>query len=822
MAGFQDANKKRKEEIMKLLKQQQQLQEYQNSKDNWLKTANKVRSNAGNIGKALSKSNNTTISNIGNKLYSGTGQRLLDQGKANALNGMKTGVNALKTKLGIGTGTAATTGATTAGTGATLGGASTAAGTSATASGVGAGLSAGAGTAAGTAGTTAATTAGASAASAGAGAGAAAGSGAATGAAAGASAIPVAGWIAAAAILAGNAIKSFNDKKKIKAMQASAQEAQKGQQAALGAKANAMQNLEQQKAELDAFKAEKQKEDALKAQTTNEILQAVTGNQSQHDSKPVNDVSDFAEINNPIETETPVNEPSVASSENNIDYAGMLDNIVSAASGEGTSKQPNGQFTGGAAYLAPAFNKGKLDTDVVKNPENLPWEQRKDIPIVKELTPEENARLEARKMMMQGRKQEDLLETQTQTSKPVVRENPFAPLPAKKDFNEAQFEIIEPPTYEQIRAEALPPVPKSNPIKGETIEQKVNNAVASKNQSVEQTQPTEQAQPTTRTQEQVVEEKPFTPDGSKESVIADILNKIKTGYKENRETGFKPENLLKQEGKSGWTKFGEAVGTSGRVLSNPYTQGLIAATIVGARNNDWGEGLEYGLNWAQNKAKSDYYQKQLTGKDIAGVLGGYDADDYKSQWYGKNAQSAIDKRNQDMALDLIKTEADLKNKESQISDREADNARADKQLELQYRNAELNDQKFLLDNAKFAETQRANQAREKLQALRIEQIKQRNSGSMSGELNIIKARLKEQKEVLETLPVDTPEQIEFKNQQLLLLEGRYQAELNDLVERYRKQSVDTVNTVDTADNFDNAMDYALFGQPQVPDYVPTI
>lgn len=839
MAGFQDPNQKRKEEIMKLLKQQQQLEEYQKSKSDILNSANKVRKNIGSLGKTLSKSNNATLSNIGNKMYDYSGQRLLDQSKQNALNTAKQGFNSLKTKLGFGgsagasagavnsagAGTAGnvigsqfanpalssaltsatTTGASSAGTGSALGGAIASQAPSAAAT-TGAGLSAGAGA-------TAAGSAASGAAASGAAAGATAGSGAAAGAAGAASTIPVAGWIAAAAILAANAFKSINDKKKIKAMQLSAQEAQKGQQEALTAKSNAMQNLEQQKEELNAIKDEKTKEDALKAQTTNEILQAVTGNQIQHDSMPVNKSLSSTDINTPTEQQTLDNELPV-SSDNGIDIAGMINSAL--------SQNNEGEMTGGAAYLAPAFNEGKLDTETPTNPSYLPWEQRKDIPMLKPLTPEEEGVWQAREKMKFARKQEDALSKQNtsfapqQTSNQTNRENPFA-LPQKKEFDESQFEIIEPPSFVPINQNSSSTAPSTQNL---SIEQKVNEALAkTETPNVQATTPLVEE----KTEQPVETETPFVPDGSKESVIADILNKIKAGYKENRENGFKPENLLKDENKTGWTKFGEALGTTGRVLSNPYTQGLIAGTVAGVRNHDFGDGLEYGVNWAKNKAMSDYYQKQLTGKDVAGVLGGYGADDYKAQYYGLNANSAIAKRNYDMLGNAKKTDAYTKNIDSQIEHRNKNSDREDAKLAIQLHNSELADNKFLLELDKFAETKRSNSANEELKRLRIEQTNARKSGSMSGEINIVKARFKEQKALLDNLlPASTEEEIAYKNQQLMSIHSEYQRSLREIEEHYKYQQPQYANTVATLDEFDDMSNDTLLDDPELPDYIPTI
>lgn len=82
--------------------------------------------------------------------------------------------------------------------------------------------------------------------------------------------------------------------------------------------------------------------------------------------------------------------------------------------------------------------------------------------------------------------------------------------------------------------------------------------------------------------------------------------------------------------KSIMAKLGEMAGTTTRLASNPYIQALIAGGIYKATGGDTGESLKYGVDWAQNKAKSDYYAKALGLQP--GVLGGvYGADDYNAQ-----------------------------------------------------------------------------------------------------------------------------------------------------------------------------------------------
>ena len=82
--------------------------------------------------------------------------------------------------------------------------------------------------------------------------------------------------------------------------------------------------------------------------------------------------------------------------------------------------------------------------------------------------------------------------------------------------------------------------------------------------------------------------------------------------------------------KSIMARLGEMAGTTTRLASNPYVQALIAGGIYKATGGDTGESIKYGVDWAQNKAKSDYYAKALGQQP--GVLGGvYGADDYNAQ-----------------------------------------------------------------------------------------------------------------------------------------------------------------------------------------------
>lgn len=133
----------------------------------------------------------------------------------------------------------------------------------------------------------------------------------------------------------------------------------------------------------------------------------------------------------------------------------------------------------------------------------------------------------------------------------------------------------------------------------------------------------------------------------KEQIISGMMDKIRgglnnfsEGYKDNAYTSFSEGDLAKgimtgaaanAEPKTFMNRLGEAVGTGSRVISNPGFQGLVAGAIKGANTGDWGTGLEYGVNWAANKAKSDNYYKRINpDAERTPIFSNYDADDFKA------------------------------------------------------------------------------------------------------------------------------------------------------------------------------------------------
>ena len=133
----------------------------------------------------------------------------------------------------------------------------------------------------------------------------------------------------------------------------------------------------------------------------------------------------------------------------------------------------------------------------------------------------------------------------------------------------------------------------------------------------------------------------------KEQIVSGMMDKIRgglnnfsEGYKDNAYTSFSEGDLAKgimtgaaanAEPKTFMNRLGEAVGTGSRVISNPGFQGLVAGAIKGANTGDWGTGLEYGVNWAANKAKSDNYYKRINpDAERTPIFSNYDANDYKA------------------------------------------------------------------------------------------------------------------------------------------------------------------------------------------------
>jgi len=104
------------------------------------------------------------------------------------------------------------------------------------------------------------------------------------------------------------------------------------------------------------------------------------------------------------------------------------------------------------------------------------------------------------------------------------------------------------------------------------------------------------------------------------------------GYQENRNTGFKPENLQRDDNKSKMNRIGEVFGTIGRVAQNPAVQAALATGISAAMGNPFA--LAQGYKFGNRRAMSNVYENALKNQGIdvpnAGLFGDYDSRDFNA------------------------------------------------------------------------------------------------------------------------------------------------------------------------------------------------
>lgn len=115
--------------------------------------------------------------------------------------------------------------------------------------------------------------------------------------------------------------------------------------------------------------------------------------------------------------------------------------------------------------------------------------------------------------------------------------------------------------------------------------------------------------------------------------LGGALGGFAEGYRENRNNGFNPDNLVNRKMADGSDKTilnraGEALGTLNRLATNPLVQGGLAGLAYGIDKGDALYGLGKGVEWAGNKAKSNMYAKELGQRPT--ILGNISADDYKA------------------------------------------------------------------------------------------------------------------------------------------------------------------------------------------------
>lgn len=246
--------------------------------------------------------------------------------------------------------------------------------------------------------------------------------------------------------------------------------------------------------------------------------------------------------------------------------------------------------------------------------------------------------------------------------------NPNKPVSESTNVSDNQelidsiFEEYQNPTSNDTESENQV---KNVPVE-QTIPQQDNSALVSElmgnftggaapiqNESIPQDTQTQQIPRFVTGENSVMQDIPHeqTQPVQQDSTAKNIFNEFLNGYKENRSTPLRAENL-KRTDKSGWNRLGEAVGTTGRVLSKPVVQGALAGTVYGAYHQNPLLGLGYGVKWAQNKAKSDMYNKMINGDNAVNPIIGADlgAQDYNTKISADNQIKRTDIE-QDKALE---------------------------------------------------------------------------------------------------------------------------------------------------------------------------
>lgn len=174
--------------------------------------------------------------------------------------------------------------------------------------------------------------------------------------------------------------------------------------------------------------------------------------------------------------------------------------------------------------------------------------------------------------------------------------------------------------------------------------------------------------------------------GYNEDVVNAVAEGKNSGYKDIDEwikanpEAFEQQGVLtggasKTQPKSGWQRFGEALGTAQRLASNPILQGLVAGAAYGKSKNDALYGLGKGVEWAQNKSKSNFYSDQL-GQPRT-VFGSFDDKDYNTRINAdyknatlQNAQQRLenDKAYRDAMIEQRKFDAEEKRRHNEVQE----------------------------------------------------------------------------------------------------------------------------------------------------------
>ena len=183
--------------------------------------------------------------------------------------------------------------------------------------------------------------------------------------------------------------------------------------------------------------------------------------------------------------------------------------------------------------------------------------------------------------------------------------------------------------------------------------------------------------------------------------LASGLNDFAAGYKDNATTSITEGDLYKrlmpssteqtgetqtedgayvlsadEKKKNLMNRLGEAVGTGRRIIAHPLTQGVVAGLAYGKSEDDPLYGLGKGVEWTQGKAKSDYYQRKIDPNSIPSIMGGYSEKDYNADTLSKYRETTAENN---------RTKAKLAQRKQDFDEN--------------------------MNNKKFAETQRLNNAK---------------------------------------------------------------------------------------------------------------
>ncbi len=155
--------------------------------------------------------------------------------------------------------------------------------------------------------------------------------------------------------------------------------------------------------------------------------------------------------------------------------------------------------------------------------------------------------------------------------------------------------------------------------------------------------------------------------------LANGLEDLRKGYKENRENAFNPDNLRPNDDKNKMTRTGEFLGSLARIAQTPAAQGLIAGGLSALLTGNLGYGLKNGYNYANQRAMSNIYNKALKEQGI---------DVPESMWTNTNKDSMNallepKYKNEKMELDKLyknymidKMQKDLENKQRDLDIKE--------------------------------------------------------------------------------------------------------------------------------------------------------